>query len=84
MFNIGFLFFKNERFAHSLFLMSDVNESLMSFTKNEQMSESLVFERIALSLIFSQKTSDLLRKPMSEFPALIRYRGGNSYPLRDY
>ena len=70
MFNIGFLFFKNERFAHSLFLMSDVNESLMSFTKNEQMSESLVFERIALSLIFSQKTSDLLRKPMSEFPAL--------------
>ena len=28
------------------------------------------FERIAHSLIFSQKTSDLLRKPMSEFPAL--------------
>ena len=29
------------------------------------------FERIPHSLIFSQKTSDSLRKPMSEFPALI-------------
>ena len=28
------------------------------------------FEQIAYLLIFSQKTSDLLRKPMSEFPAL--------------
>ena len=28
------------------------------------------FKRIACSLIFSQKTSDSLRKPMSEFPAL--------------
>ena len=28
------------------------------------------FERIAHSLIFSQKTSDLLRKSMSHFPAL--------------
>ena len=30
------------------------------------------FERIAHSLIFSQKTSNSLRKPMSEFPALQR------------
>ena len=30
------------------------------------------FERIAHSLIFGQKTSDLLRKPMSEFPALAQ------------
>ena len=29
------------------------------------------FEQIANSLIFSQKTSDLLRKPISEFPALL-------------
>ena len=28
------------------------------------------FERIAHSLIFGQKTSDLLGKSMSEFPAL--------------
>ena len=28
------------------------------------------FEQIAHSLIFSQKTSDLLRKSLSEFPAL--------------
>ena len=71
MFYIGFLFFKNERFAHSLTFgelceqitqvthqkMSDVIESLgyspkmsdhecdllRSLTKNERMSESLVF-----------------------------------------
>ena len=35
------------------------------------MSEALVlFEGIAHSLIFSQKTSNSLRKEMSEFPAL--------------
>ena len=49
--------------------MSDL---LRLLTKNEQMSESLVFfERIAHLLIFSQKTSDSLIKPMSEFPALV-------------
>ena len=32
------------------------------------------FERIALSLIFLQKTSDSLRKPMREFPALVLYQ----------
>ena len=48
-----------------------VSESLRSLTKNERMSESLVFfEQIAYALIFSQKLSDSLRKPMSEFPAL--------------
>ena len=31
------------------------------------------FERIAHSLIFSQKTNDSLRKPMSEFPSLVLY-----------
>ena len=43
------------------FLVSNVSELLTWLTKNEQMSESL---------IFSKKTSDWLRKPMSEFPAL--------------
>ena len=48
-----------------------VSESLRSLTKNEQMSESLVF--VSESLIRSflgKKTSDSLGKPMSEFPAL--------------
>ena len=60
--------------------MSDVSESLRSLTKNERMSESLVFfEQIAYALIFSQKLSDSLRKPMSEFPALaVHFRIKNS------
>ena len=38
------------------------------------MSESLnLFERIAHSLIFGQKTSDSLGKSMSEFPALPKW-----------
>ena len=41
---------------------ANVSESLKLLTKNEQMSKSL---------IFGQKTSDLLGNPMSEFPALI-------------
>ena len=62
-----------------------MSDSLRWLTKNEQpwgnrsgrspkMSECQIacfFQQIAHSLIFSQKTSDLLRKPMSEFPALI-------------
>ena len=36
---------------------------------NEQIT--CFFERIAHLLIFLQKTSDSLRKPMSEFPALV-------------
>ena len=48
-----------------------MSKSLRSLTKNEWMSESLVFfSWIAHSLILSQKTSDSLRKPMSEFLAL--------------
>ena len=67
-----------------LFLMSNVSESFRSLTKNEQCERiaqvahqkkanewiTHFFERIAHSLIFSQKTSNSLRKPMSEFPAL--------------
>ena len=50
--------------------MSDVSESLRSLAKNERVSESLVF--LSESLIrsfFRKKTSDSLRKPLSEFPA---------------
>ena len=54
--------------------MSDVSESLSSLTKNERpwANEGIArfLEQIAHSLIFSQKTSDSLRKLMSEFPAL--------------
>ena len=48
--------------------MSDVSESLISLTKNEQMSESLIF--LSESLIFGQKTSNSLGNQMSEFSAL--------------
>ena len=46
-----FLFFgeRCERFAHDRsFPLSDVSESLRSLTKNEQMSESLIFLRESL------------------------------------
>ena len=45
-----------------------VSELLRSLTKNERMSESLIF--LSESLIFWQKTSDSLGNQMSEFPAL--------------
>ena len=54
--------------------MSDLPRSL---TKNERMSESLIFfERIAHSFIFGQKTSDLLGNQMSEFPAMEKMDNG--------
>ena len=65
--------------------MSNVSKSLRLLTKyewcerfaqvahkkwvNEQIAR--IFERIARSLIFLKKMSDLLSKPMSEFPALV-------------
>ena len=52
------------------FFVGDVSESLKSLTKNERMSELLVFFS-AHSLIFFEKTSNSLRKPMSKFPALV-------------
>ena len=66
------------------FLVSDVSKSLRSLTKNERFAWvahqkwanvriARFFEGIANLLIFGQKTSDLLRKPMSEFPALQVY-----------
>ena len=47
-----------------------MSDSLRSLTKNEQMSKSLVFLSESLIHSFFAKKSDLLRKPMSEFPAL--------------
>ena len=49
-----------------------MSESLRSLTNNERMSELLIF--LSESLIcsfFRKKLSDSLRKPMSEFPALL-------------
>ena len=51
--------------------MSNVSESLILLTKNERMSESLIF--LSESLICSfldKKTSDSLENQISEFPAL--------------
>ena len=60
----------------SLTKMSNVSKSLRSLTKNEPMSESLVFlSEFLICSFFSQKTRDSLRKPMSEFPALLHRKG---------
>ena len=47
-----------------------VNRSGCSPKLSEWANRSF-FERMAHLFIFSQKTSDLLRKPMSKFPALV-------------
>ena len=47
-----------------------MSDSLRLLTKNERMSELLVFLSESLICSFFRKTSDLLRKQMSEFPAL--------------
>ena len=52
--------------------LATVSDSLRSLTKNEQMSELLVFwANHSFNHFFIKKTSDLLRKPMREFPALL-------------
>ena len=84
MFYIRFFILKNERFAHPLFLMSDVSELLRLLTKNERITQvahqkwvneriARFFEQIPRSRIFSQNTSDSLRKATSDFPALSIY-----------
>ena len=45
-----------------------MSQLLRSLAKNERIAR--FFEQIANSPFFSQKTSDMLRKPMIEFPAL--------------
>ena len=48
-----------------------MSESLISLTKHEPMSESLVFlSESLISSFVSLKTSDSLGNPMSKFPAL--------------
>ena len=74
MFYIGFLNLKNERFAHSLFLVSHVSKSLRSLTKNEWpwaiRSGRLPKMSDHEQIIFGQKKSASLRKRMREFQAL--------------
>ena len=66
---------KNERpWAIRLEKMSDRERSAQVAHQkwaNERIAR--FFEGIAHSLIFGQKTSDSLGKPMSEFPALVLY-----------
>ena len=52
-------------------------ERIVHFAHQKWVNEWIAhfFEQIAHSLIFVQKTSDLLGKQMSEFPALIRVDG---------
>ena len=73
--------------AHQKWAMWANRKSLRLLTKNEwpwanrlglslkisKWANRSFFELIPYSLIFSQKTSNLLRKPMSEFPALPYY-----------
>ena len=51
--------------------MSNVSKLLWSLTKMSEWVNHLFFKQIAHSPIFSQKTSDSLRQPMSKFPALL-------------
>ena len=52
-----------------------VSESLRLLTKNEQMSESLIFlSQLLICSFLGKKTSDSLGKPMSKFPALKIYQ----------
>ena len=61
----------HERFAQVAHQKwATMRESLRSLTKNERMRESLVFWENPSFAHFLQKTSDSLRKPLSEFPAL--------------
>ena len=60
----------------SYFLVNDVSdrERIAQVAHQKWANEWIThfFERIAHSLIFGQKTSDSLGKPMSEFPALAK------------
>ena len=72
MFYIGFFIKKIRYSLIPSFLMSDVNESLRLLTKNERMSESLVFFNESLICSFFRKKRAIRsEKPMSKFPALI-------------
>ena len=71
MFYIGFLL-KNEWYAHSFILVSDVSKSLRLSTKNEQMGESLIFFEwiahfFAKNERFAQKTNEPIPSPGFSF-----------------
>ena len=51
--------------------ISDCERIAQVAHQKERMSELLIFLSESHSLIFGQKTIDLLEKPMSEFSALI-------------
>ena len=57
-----------------------MSDSLRSLTQNERpwANHSGRSQKIACLLIFSQTTSDSLRKPMSKFPALVQGRAALS------
>ena len=65
---------KNEQVSKSLRLLTKNEwwERIAQVAHQKWANERIAgfFERIAHSLIFSQKTSESLRKPLSEFPAL--------------
>ena len=53
----------------SFFLVSDVSESLRSFTKNEQMSESLIFLSESLLRSFWAKNKRFAQKRDERIPS---------------
>ena len=65
------LFTKEQITLVTLFKRANLSDSLWSLLTKEQHDQFALFpERIAISLFRSQKTSDLLKKPKSEFPTL--------------
>ena len=62
--------------------MSDVNKSPTSLTKNEQMSEWLIFLSKSPIRSFLEKNSNSLGNQMSEFPALVGANERVSVPKR--
>ena len=65
---------KNERYEQIAQLLTK-NEQITQVAHQNWMKQRIAhfLERIAISLIFSQKMSDSLRKPMSEFPTLVEF-----------
>ena len=81
MFYIGFFVYKNEQFVHSL-IFGERCERIPQVAHQKWANEQITrfYEQMAHSLIFLQKTSFLLSKPMSEFPALPPTQGGLNTP----
>ena len=72
MFYIGFLFKKNEKFAYSLIFGERCERiAQVSHQKWAMWANRSFFLENRSFAHFLQNTSDSLRKPMSEFPALL-------------